>query len=123
MFPKKGKVFPDSNGRDQRHLGLNYSETVAAALREVVGDTHQAVKIVMRWTGADERTIKNWFAGKNGPSGVHLIALFRHSDAVLNACLSLAGRERVVADRNLLELRERLRELLILIEQRTQVPE
>jgi hypothetical protein len=123
MFPKKGKVFPGSIGRDRGQIGSSYSETIAVALREAVGDTHQAAKIVMRWTGADERTIKNWLAGTNGPSGVHLIALFRHSDAVLNACLRLAGRERVIADRNLSELREKLRELLILLEPRTQLPE
>ena len=114
MFPKKGKVFLGPDGR--QHSGLDYAATVAAALREGVGDTHQAIKMVMRWTGADERTIKNWFAATNGPSGAHLVALFRHSDAVLDACLRLAGRERIIANRKLVEVREKLRELLTLIE-------
>ena len=114
MFPKKCKVFPGANGTG--HLGLDYVAAVAAALRESVGDTHQAIKIVMRWTGADERTIKNWFTGANGPSGAHLVALFRHSDAVLDACLRLAGRERVIANGKLMETGKKLRELLALID-------
>jgi len=70
----------------------------------------------MRWTGADERTIKNWFAGTNGPSGAHLVALFRHSDVVLDACLRLAERERTITDRKVIETREKLKELLRLFE-------
>ncbi len=114
MFPKKGKVFPGSNGRGR--LSLDYVGAVSAALRESVGDTHQAIKIVMRWTSADERTIKNWFAGTNGPSGANLIDLFRHSDEMLEACLFLAGRERIVASRRSLEVQTKLRELLALLE-------
>jgi hypothetical protein len=49
----------------------------------------------MRWTGASERTVKYWFAGERGPSGDHLIALARHSDAVLYVVLALAGRHIV----------------------------
>jgi hypothetical protein len=114
MFPKKGKVLPGTNGKE--HSSQDYVAAVAAALREGVGDTHQAIKTVMRWTGADERTIKNWFAGANGPSGTHLVALIRHSDTVLDACLRLAGRDRIIANRKLAEARGKLRELLTLIE-------
>lgn len=114
MFPKKGKVFPGSNGRDRP--ALDYVAAVSAALRESLGDTHQAIKTVMRWTSAEERTIKNWFAGTNGPSGANLIDLFRHSDEVLEACLSLAGRERIVANRRSLEVQKKLWELLTLLE-------
>jgi hypothetical protein len=117
MFPKKGKVFPGANSRG--HSGLDYVSMVAAALKTEIGDTHQAIKTVMRWTGADERTIKNWFSGTNGPSGAHLVALFRHSDAVLDACLRLAGRERIIANRKLIETREKLKELLTLFETMT----
>src|SRR5215470_9456536 len=35
----------------------------------------QAVKTVMRWTGASEGTVRNWFLGSSGPNGQHLIAL------------------------------------------------
>lgn len=114
MFPKKGKVFPGPNRPGGQ--ALSYAATVAAALREGVGDTHQAVKTVMRWTGADERTIKNWFAGTNGPSGTHLITLLQHSDEVLEACLFLAGRERIISNRRSLEVQKKLWELLALLE-------
>ena len=56
---------------------------------------NQQIKMAMRWTGASERTVKYWFAGERGPSGDHLIALVRHSDAVLYVVLALAGRHIV----------------------------
>jgi hypothetical protein len=70
----------------------------------------------MRWTGADRRTIKNWFAGTNGPSGAHLVALIRHSDEVLEACLLLAGRNRIVANVRFAAAGEKLLELLTILE-------
>jgi hypothetical protein len=51
--------------------------------------------MAMRWTGASERTVKYWFSGERGPSGDHLIALARHSDAALCGVLALAGRHIV----------------------------
>jgi hypothetical protein len=59
----------------------------------------------MRWTGANERTVKNWLAGTYGPNGEHLIDLFRNSDEVLEAFLSLAGREQVLAEKKLIAAR------------------
>jgi hypothetical protein len=44
---------------------------------------------MMRWTGAGERTAKTWLSG---PSGQHLIALMRNSDAVFALVLRLTGR-------------------------------
>src|SRR3546814_2028914 len=40
-----------------------------------LGQTHQAVKIVMRWTGASERSVKHWLAGVHAPRGMHLLGL------------------------------------------------
>lgn len=57
-----------------------YREAVAAALRAELGQTHQAIKTAMRWTGASERAVKYWLSGERGPSGEHLIALAQHSD-------------------------------------------
>ncbi len=53
VLPNKGKVFP----------AKEYAAAIASALRRDLGDTHRAVKTVARWTGASERTVKNWFAG------------------------------------------------------------
>ena len=68
---------------------------MAMALHEELGSTNRAIKMAMRWTGASERTVKYWLAGERGPSGDHLIALARHSDAVLFVVLALAGRHVV----------------------------
>ncbi len=114
MFPKKGKVFPEASSRSRPRL--DYATVVATALRSQLGATHQAVKTVVRWTDVDERTIKNWFAGTNGPNGSHLIALFRHSDEVLEACLLLAGRERVSAHIKFAAAHQKLRELLAIMD-------
>ena len=110
MFPKKGKNFPGSS-RTARQ-GPNYVTVVAACLRKELGDTHQAVKTVMKWTGANERTVKNWLGGRYGPNGEHLIRLFRHSDEVLDALLRLAGREEVIATQKLVTVREVLAQAL-----------
>ena len=67
MFPKKGNYFPNGTGAGKGKV--SYAAAIAAALRAELGDSHQAVKTnTMRWTGANERTVKNWLAGKWGPS-------------------------------------------------------
>ena len=69
-----------------------YRKAIADALRRELGPTHQAIKTVMRWTGASERTAKYWLSGERGPSGEHLIRLAQHSDAVLITILTMAER-------------------------------
>jgi len=114
MFPKKGNVFPNADGEVRPEV--NYRQTIAAALHRELGDTHRAVKTTMRWTGASERTAKNWIAGSHGPSGEHLISLMRHSDEVLAGILSLAGRGEAIAAVRLVEVRGRLKTALQLID-------
>jgi hypothetical protein len=87
-----------------------YPAAIAYALRKQLGTTHQATKIVMGWTGAGERTVKNWLAGISGPSGQHLVNLIRHSDDVLEALLILAGRRQIVAVQKVVEMRNKLAE-------------
>ena len=55
----------------------------------------------MRWTGAGERSAKNWLGGTRGPTGEHLLSLIRRSDEVLNAVLRLTGREAVLPQTSL----------------------
>ena len=77
------------------HLGADqaaYRKAIADTLRRELGPTHQAIKTVMRWTGASERTAKYWLSGERGPSGEHLIRLAQHSDAVLITILTMAER-------------------------------
>lgn len=69
-----------------------YRRAIAMALHAELGATHRAIKSVMRWTGASERTVKYWFQGERGPSGEHLVSLVRHSEAVVIVLLVLADR-------------------------------
>jgi hypothetical protein len=95
MFPKKGKILP---GRPKSSaVADNYASVIGAALREELGDSHQATKKLVRWTGASERTVKNWLAGRGGPNGTYLVRVIRHSDTALHALLNLAGREPIIA--------------------------
>ena len=106
MLPKKGIVFP--NGKN---LGP-YALAVAYALKSQLGTSHRAVKIIMRWTGAGERTVKNWLAGVSGPNGQHLVDLIRNSDEVLDVLLLLAGRQQVAAAKKLVDVRNKLAETI-----------
>lgn len=99
MLPKMGKRFPNRDGKGS--AGLSYPRAITAALRGELGDTHHAIKIAMRWTGAGERSAKNWLSGTRGPTGEHLLSLIRHSDEVLNAVLRLSGREAVLPQMSL----------------------
>jgi hypothetical protein len=76
-----------------------------------------SVKTVMAYTGAGERTVKNWFEGKNGPNGENLVELVRHSDEVLEALLLMAGREDILAGKLLVDGRDKLIEMLEIIDQ------
>ena len=110
MFLKKGKVFLRS---DSDCCGsFDYAEAIALALRKELGDSHQAVKTAMRWTGARERTVKNWLAGNNGPSGHHLVALVQQSDEVLATLLRLSGRPPSIGLDRLVAAHEALTDLI-----------
>jgi hypothetical protein len=117
MFPKTGKFFPDGDGGGRGEV--HYAQAIAAALVRDLGTTHQAAKTAMRWTGAHERTVKNWLAARYGPSGRHLIDLMRHSDAVLGTALQLAGRTEAITATGLIALRHRLAETVMQIDELT----
>src|SRR5882724_3884337 len=113
MFPKKGNYFPSGSGAGRATSG--YQAIISAALRAELGDTHQAIKVVMRWTNANERTVKNWFAAKNVPGGEHLTTLMEHSDGVLDAVLGQAHRPTVIVTMRLAAARAALSRSLRLI--------
>lgn len=102
MLPKTGKGFR------RGAQGEGYAVLIAASLRKELGTTHAAAKILMRWTGASERTAKNWLSGSSGPSGEHLIELLRHSDVILGAVLHMAGRGGAIYAAQLTELHSSL---------------
>jgi hypothetical protein len=71
----------------------------------------------MAYTGAGERTVKNWFEGKNAPNGENLIELIRHSDEVLEAMLVMAGRQDILAGKLLLGSRDTLVKMLEIVDE------
>jgi hypothetical protein len=89
-----------------------FAEAIAAAMQAEWGATPSARKEVGRITNANERAVRNWFEGKNGPSGENLVLLMRHSDAVLEAVLELADRRALMPAVGVLGLRDRLKEVV-----------
>jgi hypothetical protein len=110
--PKEGKQLPLS-GAD---LSAAYARAVAEVLATELKGTHRAIKTVAKWTGASERTAKNWLSGRRGPSGPHLIALLGRSDALLERILVMAGRGNVIELQRLDALKRTLIEAIAAIE-------
>ncbi len=114
--PVSGKTFPRASGRVAASYGSEFRAVIAETLRDTFGGTRMSVKTVMAYTGAGERTVKNWFEGKNGPNGENLVELVRHSDEVLEALLLMAGREDILAGKLLVDGRDKLIEMLEIID-------
>ena len=115
--PVSGRTFPRSSGTVEKSDGYDYTAVIAETLREAFGKTGRSVKTVMAYTGAGERAVKNWFEGKNCPNGENLVELVRHSDEVLEALLSMAGRDDILAGKLLVDARDRLAEMLEIIDE------
>ena len=115
--PVSGKTFPGSSGTVEISDGYDFTAVIAKTLRETFGRSGRSIKTVMAYTGAGERTVKNWFGGKNGPNGENLVELVRHSDEVLEALLLMAGRKDILAGKLLIDTRDKLVEMLEIINQ------
>lgn len=89
MLPKSGTLLP---ARGAVLTERDYASCIRQALRDELGGSRMAAKLLMRWTDASNRTARNWLNGSASPSGYHLVCLARKSDAVLGAMLSLSGR-------------------------------
>lgn len=91
---KMDRTFPVASGKPRSASDANraFALSVAGALRSGFGGQGAAVKRVAALTDANQRAVKNWFEARNAPSGLHLVALARHSDEILRLILSLAGR-------------------------------
>ena len=109
---KKLKNFSQRTGYD----GEPFAVAIAAALVADFGASPSAVKRVARLAATNERAVRNWFEGKNAPSGENLIGLMRHSDAVLSSVLNLAGRGPPEAPGGLANVRRRAVDLLAAID-------
>jgi hypothetical protein len=118
LRPKKGKSFPRSGGLGRSNFSLDdraFAQKIAMALRSELKNRHSRAKLVAGWTGASERTVKNWIAGRYAPSGRHLVVLAEYSDHVLNAILSMADRQDLVLARRFGDLRRKVLELMAII--------
>ena len=119
-FPKKGKSFPKRDGNGSSKINLDdhaFATKIAAALNSELKDRNSRAKLVAGWTGANERTVKNWISGRYAPSGRHLVVLVQHSDQVLNAILGMADRQDLLLARKVGELRRKVVELAAALEE------
>lgn len=106
MLPKKGKKLPPWEGALAGRQA--YAEIIATLLRQEHGDSHRAVKQLMRQTGASERTIKHWLAANHGPDNVYLLRLIATSPVIrafIQGVIEMGVRGPQRPDRELLELR------------------
>jgi len=113
-FPKKGKSFPKREGDGSSDFSLDdhaFAMKIASALKAELKDRNSRAKLVAGWTGANERTVKNWILGRYAPCGRHLVLLAQHSDQVLNAILSMAGRQDLLLARKVEDLRQKVFDL------------
>ena len=110
MLHKKGSSFHrDGKGRIS---ASEYRNAISTALSQELGGAGRAAKDTARWTGASERTAKNWISATYAPTGENLIELMRHSDTVLDVVLVLAGRDGDRMARRVSLARNELAEIL-----------
>lgn len=89
-----------------------FPSVIAAAMRAEWGSSPSARKEIARITNANERAVRNWFEGQNGPSGENLVLLIRHSDAVFESVLMMTGRNQALTLLKAQALRSPLKALL-----------
>ena len=117
-FPKRGKSFPKRGGHSGSDFSLDdhaFAMKIASALTSELKDRNSRAKLVAGWTGANERTVKNWISGRYAPCGRHLVVLAQHSDQVLKAILLMADRQDRFFDGNVEDLRQKVLELAAII--------
>lgn len=80
MLQKKGRKLPPWKGvLATRQI---YAQTMAELLRKEHGDSHRAIKQIMRQTHASERTVKHWLSGQHGPDTVFFLRLVVSSPVI-----------------------------------------
>ena len=109
MFPKKGSSFPI--GRDIL-TDAEFAQVIASALKVEFGSTRNGAKTIMKWTGASQRTAKNWLNGTHAPNGVHLVLLARESNAILKVIMLVADRPEMSLGASMISLKRLLTDML-----------
>ncbi|WP_188612945.1 hypothetical protein [Chelatococcus reniformis] len=113
-FSKSGKVFPKGPGRVPRPL--SFATMISTALRTSLRGESSRIKTVALWTGANERTVKNWFTGCWAPSGDHFLGLAANSPAVLAAFLAAIHRNDCLVMADIEEARAKVAAALLALE-------
>jgi hypothetical protein len=94
--PKNDRKIQSESGKTFQDLDTDgFVRAIAVALKAEFGATPSALKTVAQLTHSNERAVRNWLDGKNGPSGCNLVILMRHSDRVLGTVLELAHRREL----------------------------
>ena len=115
-LPKKGKSFPNRGAGSDFSLDDHaFAMKISLALKSELKDRNSRAKLVAGWTGASDRTVKNWISGRYAPCGRHLVVLVQHSDQVLNAILSMADRQDLLLAPKVEDLRRKVFELAAII--------
>jgi hypothetical protein len=87
MLLKKGRKLPVwkgvLGGRDM------LAQTIADLLRKEHGDTHRAIKQLMRQTNASERTVKHWLSAQHAPDTLFFLRLMVSSPVIRAFVLGL----------------------------------
>jgi hypothetical protein len=94
-----------------------FATEISAALQRASVESGLQIKTVAGWTGANERTVKNWFSGQYGPSGEHLLVLARHSHEVLKTMLAIMERRDLLIALEFTELEQRIARLTMLLQE------
>ena len=111
---KYGKDFPDGGIPDPLP---SFVQAIAEALRLEFGSTPSTIKTVARMTSTNERTVKNWFDARNGPSGENLVILMQNSAEVLQTVLLLSGHRDLLVTMKVAATRSKLQEMLQMLDQ------
>lgn len=120
---KKDRKIQSKSGNDVPRDGAfrpgaaGFAAAISEALHREFEGNGSAVKSIAKLTGANERAAKNWYDGRNGPSGEFLVILCRHSDQVFEAVLMLSGRNDVLGAKKLLDAKNQLLAMLNVIEE------
>jgi hypothetical protein len=115
----KGRRAQSSGGKSF-HASGSYeplSAAIAVALSEEFGRDPSTLKTIAQLTRSNERAVRNWLDGKNGPSGENLVSLMRHSDLVLRTVLQLAGRGELGVTVSLQGVRQKMVQAIAAIDE------
>ena len=106
---------PGGSRRSLRHAGPRGRADCDLQGSHPARGRNSRAKLVAGWTGANERTVKNWILGRYSPCGRHLVVLAQHSDKVLNAILTMADRRDLLLAQKAKELRRMVSELTAIV--------